>query len=149
MKLSHLTRFSLRFLLVAITALCIVLGYVVNWVHLRHRHIENLTAIDPYLYGLGSYHNYSNASPTIQPKAFPLILRLLREQPFAYVGVRIPERDTSIKQSTPQKGLTYHSVPTQPDYLRAQALFPESRIIPYVVIGTGDETYHVGVSIDE
>jgi hypothetical protein len=119
----NLKRFSLRALLITITAFCIVLGYAANWKwqrrrflakHRRHLHVYNLVEF------------------TGRAKA-PLP-RLVGEIGHYAIEVLISQDDTTV-DSTRYKYPIYCARSTPNDFATAKRLYPEAMIVPYVKIG--------------
>jgi len=125
-----LKRFSLRALLIAVTAICVVLGYGANWKWQREQfHKEQLHKLFP---------NYEPVDRTEMDLMFfgasndevcyaPLVLRLLGEEGRRNAHIVIPSSDTRLVASGEYSQLVTSN--NQPDYLRAKRLFPEARIL--------------------
>src|SRR5262245_35580878 len=95
-----LRRFSLRTLLVAVTALCCILGHGANWVQQRRlflaEQLEKRKA-DVNLSGLWGHVKSQNNVGSPGEGVYrdpPLLLGLLGEKGYHHIAIIIPESDT-------------------------------------------------------
>jgi hypothetical protein len=119
------TRFSLRVLLAAITALCCFLAYEVNWIRQRREAKA----------GFAFFHE-ENARPA------PFFLRLLGENSLNYIGLRVPETDTyEVEHGRAIKG-------SYPAIQAARRLFPEAHVICVTERSHDNVLTRTGVAIE-
>jgi len=146
-------RYRLRTLLIIVTALCIVLGYVTNWRFQRHRFLT-----EQALRSQGAVAQYQTkrwehsvlsvncrASPESSYNRPPLLLRLLGERGYHAIVISVPASDITPQQADNGHGVPlakYYALNSQTDYERAVRLFPEASIWPCTYInGTVHEVF--------
>jgi hypothetical protein len=140
--------FSLRALLLGVTALCCFLAYEMNWIHQRRLFIseqaakvENNEGMLAHWKGVSSQNNISKPDEGAFRQS-PSLLAWFGETGYHHIAIVVPKGDTVNRRLG--VGIDTLDVwDTQPDYVRAQRLFPEATIYPFVLIG--NEAYEVNV----
>ena len=151
----HVTRFSLRLLLLAVTVLCCVLGYGahwfrygISWVHERRQFLAEQMekrSADAMLSGHWSHVQSQNNVSKPGKGAYreqSRLLRLLGEKGYHHIAIVIPECDT-VTRKLGVATYTLDTLDSHPDYRRAQRLFPEATIYPTVI--KDDGAYEINV----
>jgi hypothetical protein len=126
----RLTRFSLRALVIAVTALCFICGYFANWKHQRHRFLaETRRAIGvdkDLLAHVDQFKLFLMSVPA------PGALRLIGEKGHHSIPIVVPESDVYNRRfNTGSHGPEI--LTTHPDFVRAKTLFPESAVFPFII----------------
>jgi hypothetical protein len=144
--MTRLMRFSLRTLLIGISAVCYLLAYEVNWIHNRREFIAEQGAKGAYSEAIRSrwprsVNNVNQPAEGAYRQA-PSWLEWFGERGYHHIAIIIPESDTANRRLG-VGSVTLDTLNNHPDYVRAQRLFPEATIYPCVV--NGSEAYDVNV----
>jgi hypothetical protein len=132
--------YSLRTLLIGVTALALWLGYEVNWIHQRHAFLasqfEHHLAVAPVPSEqerrdwVGEWWRQKTGTN----RHVPWSLRLFGELGVVNVSVIVPETDITIRTwgyDNAELPVEWPEISaSQPDYRRAKRLFPEAQILP-------------------
>ena len=118
--------------------MCIVFGYAANWKYQRERFRAKartaLSADDNLLRhcdGVGYLHF---------PQSAPLVLSFIGERGQYAIQIAVPEQDCR-KWKLISGSVINEISSAHRDYVRAKSLFPESRVVPYVVARPQDDWY--------
>jgi hypothetical protein len=142
-----LRSFSLRTLFVIVTALCLWLGYHVNWIRQRHAFLDDQLTRHLQTQHLGKNHDgttfVSQSDPQLvnewwyeqlaTGKPAPWPLRWFGEQGVGHLWVVVRASDVTLR-TWGDNGIGPVKWPeisaSQPDYRSAKRLFPEAQIRP-------------------
>lgn len=132
-------RYSLRTLLIVITAICVGLGYEINWIHQRQVFLADQLArhnaawagheTDPRKSRTLDWWRNQLASTDNRAPAF---LWLFGETAVFRLIIVIPDEDIIDRRKEDWRGVyrQYEMAASQSDYRRARRLFPEAEVIP-------------------
>jgi hypothetical protein len=115
-------RFSLRALLLLVTAVCIFLGYEMNWVHQRRAFLAEQEEKRKACPALEQLQAGSSEVASILKRQAPRFLNLFGERGQGTIWMVFSGPDEEITSN-------------HPVYVRAQRLFPESHIVPMLIRG--------------
>ena len=137
-----IVRFSLRTLFLAISAVCIFLGYELNWIHQRRAFLREQVTRDEVHWSYMSdvfrrtdgqehppeWQYYSN-------KPAPYLLWLFGETSLPALYVLVPKSDATVNSHhlIDKRYIPNYISRKQTDYRLAERLFPESEIHVYVM----------------
>ncbi len=133
-------RFSLRSLLLVVTALCVFFGYELEWIRRRHAFVDEQTKL--------FNTTYQNDDPrktqqdfmrewrkirNFKPKRAPYLLWLFNEQGYGQRPVLLTDgvsrRETG---SAYVREVRYYTSRSHPTLVKGRRLFPEAEVIPFV-----------------
>src|SRR5262245_40061609 len=134
-------RFSLRSLLLLVTAVCVFLGYQLEWIRRRRAFIDEQLELrypsswqnfgsrvsqDRFLLAWEQLQNRS-------PKRAPYLLWLFREHGWGQVDVILTDGLTRREIGQQEFGeVRYYASRSHPTLVQARRLFPEAGVTPYV-----------------
>jgi hypothetical protein len=142
-KRFSLLRFSLRSLFVLVTAICVLFGYELNWVHQRRTFIREQVIKDEGLWAFSSIAFYRSDDRREHPKEWhyysnkpaPYLLWLFGETALPVLYLLVPESDATVNRDhlIDRKRVPCFISRNLDAYRRATRLFPESQIHVYVM----------------
>ena len=136
-------QYRLRTLLILITALCLLSGYVTNWSHRRRVFLRDQSsklqdAVGHYLMKRCEPSKVANNIRTPVNGLYsapPFLLLPFGERGYHFIAIVVPASDAMPQQAKNQLGgklSAYYILDSQPDYKRAVRLFPEASVFPCV-----------------
>jgi hypothetical protein len=122
-----MVRFSLRALMLGVTAICIFCAYEVNWCNLRRDymlewHFPGMSAADRARLTTASRRTIERNNPSFSDQGAPYLLWLFGERRAVSIWVRV-----GIEDVTRTGGVAATIKRSHPAVKRAMSLFPECR----------------------
>jgi len=131
-------RFSLRSLFVLVTAICLFLGYELNWIKRRHAFLdEHIKAFHSEATHL---EKYSEPEKRVyyrvhnrKPVRAPYLLWLFDEPGWGELDFVLTDGLTKKESGSEYvRWITFYTSSSHPVVVKARRLFPEAKIIPMV-----------------
>jgi hypothetical protein len=146
-KKISIVRFSLRSLFVLITAICVFMGYELDWIRRRRSFLHEQFEKNSDLWSFSSNwsrrdsdgHGHSPEWYCYSNKPAPYLLWLFNEKALPHMELMLAESDVTPNKDaiTDSKYAPYIISRKQPALRRVIRLFPESEIQPYAADASG------------
>ena len=146
----------MRSLFVLITALCIGLGYQLEWIRRRRALLHEQIQKNEFLYSITNVYRRADDGTEDSPdwyyysnKPAPYLLWLFGERALPDLNLMLPASGAipNRQHLTDSRYIPYFVSRKHPVYRRATKLFPESRLHVYVMDSNG--TGHPAQAIDD